>query len=184
MKTRILLVQVVTSVLGLIVGHFVVGLFAHNHTAQFLGAATCAILAMRALPRAKTVWVLLVVPGAARALAQILFRAPEGGKLPKGLPREARQVDQAMVTARVMLRRRKPERLPFIVEHTRVGVRQAAKNATIAGHADAVREILLFREPCAGPPDIQAAWVQVLATAHEGIADGETTTPTASPSAG
>jgi hypothetical protein len=167
------LAQVVAGVLGLLVGADVIGLFTANHTVIFLGAGTCGVLATRLLRRTTLLWVPLVVPGAARGLAQIWFRTPEGGKLPKGLPREARRVDQAMVVARLALRQKRPNRRPVILERALVRVRQAAKDATIAGSADAVREILRFREPCAGPPDIQKAWAQLLAAAHEGITEGE-----------
>lgn len=183
MKTRIFLVDVVIAVLGLLVGRFVVGLFTHNHTAQYLGALTCAILAPRALRRATVLWVALVVPGAARDLVRVLFRAPEGGRLPHGFPVEARRVDQTLALARVELRRTRPRKRPGLMERERVRVHEVAREATIAGYGDAVLEILLFREPCAGPPDIQAAWVQLLAAARDGVANGEAAIATASPTA-
>ena len=63
-------------------------------------------------------------------------------------------------------------------------LKEEAKNATIAGQADSEREILHFREPCAGPPDIQEAWAQLLAAARDGIADGEASAGATSPAPG
>jgi hypothetical protein len=179
MKTRIFLVKFAVGILGVIVGHVVVGLFTHNHNAQFLGAAVCAVLAVGTLRLVPGLWVALFVPGGARVLVRSLVRAPEGGYLPRGLPKDARAVASALEGARTALRFVKPDRRAPIMEQALTGIRQSARDATIAGHADAIREVLRFREPCAGPPDIQAAWVQLLAAAREGIAEGE-----ASPSVG
>jgi hypothetical protein len=148
---------------GAAIGGVLVALFAQSPVLRVLGAVAGAVLVQR------------------RVLAIVLsiYRKPEGGYIRRGLPEPVRQLDLAMVAMRIGLRRfgHEEEDRPRVVATAVRAVKRAAVEAGRAGFGDRALEIISAREACAPPAWVQAAWVEVIAAAREGVSDGAATGP-------
>jgi hypothetical protein len=100
----------------------------------------------------------------------------EGRVLPIRTPRAIRQFDRRLIAARISLRysRSKSQSAERALLFREV-LKEAARQATLAGWGEANREDISYRERCKGPrwtTHLQDNWASVLDGAREGVAEG------------